>query len=380
MDFKISEELVTLQNMFKDFCENEARPLAGPIDDYVPGAYATLCQKVADAGFLGLVIPEEYGGSNAGYMAYALCLEELSKASAACGKACSGQTNMCYPIIKYGTEEQKHKYVTGFVNGTMHGCFTITEPGAGSDAAAMATTGEIDGDYYVINGTKAFITGADKGNYFITFFKLKDTDGELKPTCVIIDKGTPGLTVGRAEDLTGVHSSGVCEVTFENCRVPISNRVGRVGEGFHVAMAALDAGRLGIACVAVGTAQDAIDQTIKYTKERVQFGKSISSFQNTQFKLAELQTKVDAARLLCYRAACALDANERATHLCSMAKLFASDVLNEVARSCVQFHGGYGYTHGYAVERIYRDAKIFEIFEGTSEIQKKVIARWMGVK
>ena len=256
----------------------------------------------------------------------------------------------------------------------------LTEPGSGSDAGGMRTKAVQEGDHYVINGTKTFITGADIADIFVAFILCADETGEFKPACFILEKGCPGLIVGKREHKMGMHATGLCEVVFDNCIVPRENMLGPIGEGFHIAMSTLDAGRLGIAAVCVGMAQEAIDLTIKYTRERMQFGKRISQFQNTQFVLAELQTKVNAGRLLTYQAAWALDHGEPASHLASMAKLFTSDVVNVAARACLQLFGGYGYINEYPIEHIFRDAKVTEIFEGTSEIQKIIISKWMGVR
>lgn len=238
----------------------------------------------------------------------------------------------------------------------------------------------INGEF-VVNGTKAFITGAREADFFQTYCQFKAADGTKSPICLLIDvHECEGITIGRNEDLMGMRASSVAEVIFDNVHVPAENLLGQIGKGFHAAMSTLDAGRLGISAVCVGMAQDAVDQTVKYTKERMQFGKRISQFQNTQFKLAEYQTKVEAARLMVYNCASMMDNGQRVSHLSSMAKYYASDVLNEVVRGCLQLHGGYGYSKEFVIEKLYRDAKLTEIFEGTSEIQKKIIAKWMGVK
>ncbi|MCC8061123.1 MAG: acyl-CoA dehydrogenase family protein [Clostridiales bacterium] len=380
MNFKLTSEELDLQQMYREFTDAEIRPIIHDVDQ--SGEFPRdLWNKMAETGLMGIIIPEEYGGSGSTYMSYALAVEETAKASGAVAQFVSGQNcNFCQPIYRYGTEDQKEKYLKPLAAGTKIGAFVLTEPGAGSDAGGMRSKAILNGDNYVLNGTKTFITGADVADIFIAFV-LASTDGEnFAPTAFIIEKGTPGLSIGKHEDKMGMRAAGLCEVIFEDCIIPKENILGKAGEGFHIAMSTLDAGRIGIAAVCTGMAQEAIDLAVKYTKERVQFGKRISQFQNTQFVLADLQTKVNAGRLMTYQAACALDNNEPANHLASMAKLFTSDVVNVAARACLQLFGGYGYISEYPIERIYRDAKVTEIFEGTSEIQKTVISKWMGVR
>lgn len=380
MDFSFSEEELALKKVYAEYAEERIRPHAPMIDRGEEGLLPLL-KEMHRLGFCGIVIPKEYGGLGSTYVHYVLAVEELSKASGAVAKSVGGQTNMCFPILKYGTEQQKQKYVVPWVRGDKAESFTLTEPEAGSDAASMRTTAVLKGDRFVVTGTKAFITGAREADFFQTYCLLDDGSGKKQPICLLIDvAGTEGITFGRDEELMGMHSKSVCGIVFDHAEVPAENLLGEVGKGFHAAMATLDAGRLGMAANCVGMAQDAIDQTLRYTRERVQFGHRISEFQNTQFKLAELQTKVEAARLLTYSCASAMDHGQRVTHLASMAKYYASDVVNEAARTCLQLHGGYGYCRDFPIERIYRDAKITEIFEGTSEIQKRIIAKWMGVK
>ena len=370
MNTVLTEEELELQKIYKEYADERIRPHTLEIDK---GLFSVepLLKEMHELGFCGIVIPKEYGGLGSSYVHYVLAVEELSKASGPVAKSVSGQTNMCFPILHYGTEAQKQKYVVPWVKGEKRSAFTLTEPGAGSDAAGMQTTAVLDGDCFVVNGTKAFITGAREADFFQTYCQYKAPDGTKSPICLLIDvHECEGITVGRNEDLMGMRASSVAEVIFDNVRVPKENLLGEVGKGFHAAISA----------VCVGMAQDAIDQTVKYTKERVQFGKRISQFQNTQFKLAEYQTKVEAARLMVYNCASLMDNGQRVSHLSSMAKYYASDVLNEVVRGCLQLHGGYGYSKEFVIEKLYRDAKLTEIFEGTSEIQKKIIAKWMGVK
>lgn len=298
MNTVLTEEELELQKIYKEYADERIRPHTLEIDK---GLFSVepLLKEMHELGFCGIVIPKEYGGLGSSYVHYVLAVEELSKASGPVAKSVSGQTNMCFPILHYGTEAQKQKYVVPWVKGEKRSAFTLTEPGAGSDAAGMQTTAVLDGDCFVVNGTKAFITGAREADFFQTYCQYKAPDGTKSPICLLIDvHECEGITVGRNEDLMGMRASSVAEVIFDNVRVPKENLLGEVGKGFHAAMSTLDAGRLGISAVCVGMAQDAIDQTVKYTKERVQFGKRISQFQNTQFKLAEYQTKVEAARLM----------------------------------------------------------------------------------
>lgn len=349
MNTVLTEEERALQMIYKEYADERIRPHTLEIDK---GLFSVepLLKEMHELGFCGIVIPKEYGGLGSSYVHYVLAVEELSKASGPVAKSVSGQTNMCFPILHYGTEEQKQKYVVPWVKGEKRSAFTLTEPGAGSDAAGMQTTAELINGEFVVNGTKAFITGAREADFFQTYCQFKAPDGTKSPICLLIDvHECEGITIGRSEDLMGMRASSVAEVIFDNVHVPAENLLGQIGKGFHAAMSTLDAGRLGISAVCVGMAQDAIDQTVKYTKERVQFGKRISQFQNTQFKLAEYQTKVEAARLMVYNCASMMDDGQRVSHLSSMAKYYASDVLNEVVRGCLQLHGGYGYSKEFVI-------------------------------
>ena len=300
MNTVLTEEERALQMIYKEYADERIRPHTLEIDK---GLFSVepLLKEMHELGFCGIVIPKEYGGLGSSYVHYVLAVEELSKASGPVAKSVSGQTNMCFPILHYGTEEQKQKYVVPWVKGEKRSAFTLTEPGAGSDAAGMQTTAELINGEFVVNGTKAFITGAREADFFQTYCQFKAADGTKSPICLLIDvHECEGITIGRNEDLMGMRASSVAEVIFDNVHVPAENLLGQIGKGFHAAMSTLDAGRLGISAVCVGMAQDAVDQTVKYTKERMQFGKRISQFQNTQFKLAEYQTKVEAARLMVY--------------------------------------------------------------------------------
>lgn len=381
MFFKTTDAHEALRAKVRQFAENEVKPIAFLLDQQNEFPDEAV-KKLAELGLMGIPYPKEYGGAGLDVLSYAIAVEELSRVDGGTGVILSAHVSLgSWPIFAYGTEEQKQKYVVPWVKGEKRSAFTLTEPGAGSDAAGMQTTAELINGEFVVNGTKAFITGAREADFFQTYCQFKAPDGTKSPICLLIDvHECEGITIGRSEDLMGMRASSVAEVIFDNVHVPAENLLGQIGKGFHAAMSTLDAGRLGISAVCVGMAQDAVDQTVKYTKERMQFGKRISQFQNTQFKLAEYQTKVEAARLMVYNCASMMDNGQRVSHLSSMAKYYASDVLNEVVRGCLQLHGGYGYSKEFVIEKLYRDAKLTEIFEGTSEIQKKIIAKWMGVK
>ena len=380
MDFKQDELHQELIDMYRDFAQNEVKPLAAEIDRTERFPDETVV-KMADMGLLGIPIPEEYEGAGMDNLSYAQCIEELSKVCASTGVILSAHTSLCaWPIYAFGTEEQKQKYLLPLASGRKLGALGLTEPGAGTDSAMQKSTAVLDGDHYVLNGSKCFITNAGPAD---TYFILAMTDKEQGTRGIsgfIVEKGTPGFTIGKLEEKMGIHASATSELIFEDCRIPKENLLGQEGKGFKYVMMTLDGGRIGIAAQAVGIAQGAIDETIPYVTTRVQFGKRISQFQNTQFELADMQTKVDAARMLVYRAACAKDAGEPYSHMAAMAKLFSSEVASDVSRRCLQLFGGYGYMREYPMEQKMRDAKITEIYEGTSEVQKMVVAAWMGVK
>ena len=380
MDFKQDEMHQDLIDMYRDFARNEVKPLAAEIDRTERFPDETVA-KMADMGLLGIPITEQYGGAGMDNLSYAQCIEELSKVCASTGVILSAHTSLCaWPIYAFGTEEQKQKYLIPLASGEKLGALGLTEPGAGTDSAMQKSTAVPDGDYYVLNGSKCFITNAGPAD---TYFILAMTDKEQGTRGIsgfIVEKGTPGFTVGKHEEKMGIRASSTSELIFEDCRIPKENLLGQEGKGFKYVMMTLDGGRIGIAAQAIGIAQGAIDETIPYVSTRIQFGKRISQFQNTQFELADMQTKVDAARMLVYRAACAKDAGEPYSHLAAMAKLFSAETASDVTRRCLQLFGGYGYMREYPMERMMRDAKITEIYEGTSEVQKMVISAWMGVK
>lgn len=380
MDLKLDKEHLLLQQMYRAFAENEVEPVAADVDatEEVPMENV---KKMARYGFFGIPFPKEYGGQGCDYLAYAMAVEELSKKCATTGVIVSAHTSLCCaPIYENGTEEQKKKYLPDLLAGKKFGAFGLTEPGAGTDASGQRTTAVLDGDEYVLNGSKIFITNAGFADVFIVIAMTDRSKGNHGISAFIVERGTPGFTVGEPEDKMGIRGSSTCELIFEDCRIPKENLLGREGKGFAIAMKTLDGGRIGIASQALGIAEGAIDETVKYTTERKQFGRRISQFQNTQFELADMKTTAEAAQLLVYRAADAKSAGLPYGHFAAMAKLFAANAASDITRRCLQLFGGYGYTRDYPIERMMRDAKITEIYEGTSEVMKMVVSSWMGVK
>ena len=382
MDFQLSKMHLLQQELYRKFAETEIKPLAKDMDEeevYSP----ELLEKMQKYGFFGIPYSKEYGGVGADTLAYTLCMEEVSKVDASTGITISVHTSLCCSCInEFGTEEQKQKYLRPLVDGSKIGCYGLTEPGAGSDVQGAQTVAVEDGDDYVITGSKVFTTNSGFADTCVLFALTDRSVPAAKGmTAFIVDlKEMPGITVSENIERMGIRAASNCIVTYDKVRVPKERVLGKVGGGFKIAMKALDAGRIGIAAQAVGIAQGALNEAIQYGKERKQFGKSINSFQNTQFKMAELQTKIDAARLLTWRAAKEKDNHGNYGPYAAMAKLFASDVANEVTRAAVQFMGGYGYCREYPVERMMRDAKITEIYEGTSEVMKMVISGSMKLK
>ena len=378
--FNLSEEHIQLQQTFREFAENEVKPLAKELDETERFPTETV-QKMAEMGMMGLPIPEELGGSGVDQLGYVLAVEELSKVCATTGIILSAHTSLCcWPIMTFGTEEQKEKYLKPLASGQKLGAFALTEPSAGTDASMQKSTAVLDGDHYILSGNKVFITNAGAADVFIVFAMTDKEQGTRGITAFILERDMPGFTMGKPENKMGLRASSTCERVFDNVRVPVENRLGAEGKGFKIAMATLDGGRIGVGAQAVGIAQGAIDEAVKFTKERIQFGRRISQFQNTQFTLADMQTRTDAARMLVWRAAAAEQEGQPYTHLAAMAKLFASETASYVTNRAVQLCGGYGYTKDYPVERMMRDAKVTEIYEGTSEVQRMVISGWMGVK
>ena len=377
MHFQLDQEHKLLAQMYRAFAQAEARPLARDVDEQEKFPTETV-QKMARFGFMGIPFPREYGGQGGDNLAYAMAVEELSKVCGTTGVIVSAHTSLCAaPVFEFGTEAQKQKYLVPLAKGEQLGAFALTEPNAGTDAAGQQTTAELQADHYLLNGTKIFITNADYADVYIVFAMTDKAKGTRGISAFILEKGMPGFRVGKKEAKMGIRGSATCELIFENVKVPVENLLGKEGGGFSIAMKTLDGGRIGIAAQALGLAQGSIDETVAYTKERKQFGKPISAFQNSQFQLADMQTRTDAARLLVYRAASYKDAKLAYSVEAAMAKLFASEAAMEVTTKAVQLHGGYGYTREYPVERMMRDAKITEIYEGTSEVQRMVISASM---
>ena len=382
MDFKLDKSHLLQQELFRRFAETEIKPLAKEMDE--KEAYdLELLAEMQKYGFFGVPYSKEYGGAGSDTLGYTLCMEEVSKVDASTGITISVHTSLCCSCINnFGTEEQKQKYLRPLIDGSKIGCYGLTEPGAGSDVQGAQTTAVKDGDEWVINGSKIFTTNSGFADTCIVFALTDRSVPAAKGmTAFIVDlKGTPGVTISDNIERMGIRAASNCIVSYDNVRVGADRVLGQVGKGFKIAMGALDCGRIGIAAQAVGIAQGALNEAIKYAKERKQFGKSIVSFQNSQFKIAEMQTKIDAARLMTWRAAIAEDNHEVFGPLAAMAKLMASDVAVEVTRFAVQLMGGYGFCREYPVERMYRDAKITEIYEGTSEVMKMVISGSMKLK
>ena len=381
MDYTLTNELQMLRKMYQEFVENEVKPLAGELDEEERFPTETI-PKLAKYGFMGIPYETRYGGQGGNNMAYAMAIEELAKACGTTATIVAAHTSLCCnPIHDWGTEEQKMKYLPDLLAGRKIGAFGLTEPGAGSDASRQQTTAVLEGDHYVLNGSKCFITNASEADVFIVLAMTDPKAGNHGISAFIVERGFPGFSVGKHEKKMGIRGSATCDLVFTDCIVPKENLLGKEGKGFKVAMQTLDGGRVGVAAIALGLAEGAIAEAVKYTKERVQFNKRLSQFQNTQFQLADMQTKTDAAQMLVYRAAAAKDAHDPDLGLySSMAKLFASENASDVTRRVVQLFGGYGYTREYPVERMMRDAKITEIYEGTSEVQRMVISSHMGVK
>ena len=379
MDFMLSKQHEMARTLFKEFAEKEVKPLAQEVDETEVFPRGTV-EKMAKAGFLGIPVPKEYGGQGCDPLTYAMCVEELSKVCGTTGVIVSAHTSLCCdPIMTYGTEEQKQKYLVPLAKGEKIGAFGLTEPGAGTDAQGQQTKAVLDGDEWVLNGSKIFITNGKEADVYVIFAVtdvVTDAKGRSKKmiSAFIVEKGTPGFTFGTKEKKMGIRGSSTYELIFTDCRIPKENLLGKEGKGFGIAMHTLDGGRIGIASQALGLAEGALERTIEYVKERKQFGRAIGAFQNTQFQLADMATKVQAAQLLVYKAAMAKATQKVYSVEAAMAKLYAAEVAMEVTTKAVQLHGGYGYIREYDVERMMRDAKITEIYEGTSEVQRMVIS------
>ena len=383
MDFGLSKKHEMARSLFKEFAENEVKPLAQEVDETEKFPTGTV-EKMAKYGFLGIPVPKELGGQGCDILTYAMCVEELSKVCGTTGVIVSAHTSLCVdPILTFGTPEQKEKYVPDLASGKKLGAFGLTEPMAGTDAQGQQTKAVLDGDEWVLNGSKCFITNGKEADVYIVIAvtgKVEKRGRTMKViSAFIVEKGTPGFTFGVKEKKMGIRGSSTYELIFTDCRIPKENLLGKQGKGFNIAMHTLDGGRIGIAAQALGLAEGALETTIAYVKERKQFGRSIAQFQNTQFQLADMATKVKAAQLMVYRAALKKDEYQAGAKVsysveAAMAKLYAAEVAMEVTTKCVQLHGGYGYIREYDVERMMRDAKITEIYEGTSEVQRMVIS------
>lgn len=383
MDFMLDKQHEMVRTLFKEFAEKEVKPLAQEVDETENFPRVTV-EKMAKAGFMGIPIPKQYGGQGADVLTYAMCVEELSKVCGTTGVIVSAHTSLCCdPILTFGTEEQKQKYLVPLAKGEKLGAFGLTEPGAGTDAQGQQTKAVLDGDEWVLNGSKIFITNGKEADVYVIFAVtgMIEKRGKMMKeiSAFIVEKGTPGFTFGTKENKMGIRGSSTYELIFTDCRIPKENMLGAQGKGFNIAMHTLDGGRIGIAAQALGLAEGALDRTVEYVKERKQFGRAIGAFQNTQFQLADMATKAKAAQFMVYAAACKKDEYTKNPKIsysveAAQAKLYAAEVAMEVTTKAVQLHGGYGYIREYDVERMMRDAKITEIYEGTSEVQRMVIS------
>ncbi|MFD4927509.1 acyl-CoA dehydrogenase [Peribacillus butanolivorans] len=374
MDFKFTEEQEMMRKMVRDFAVNEITP---HIEAMERGEFPkTILHKMGELGLMGIPIPEQYGGAGMDFMSYIIAINEISKVSPTLGVILSVHTSVgTNPIVYFGTDEQKQKYVPKLAAGKMLGAFCLTEQSSGSDAASLKSKAVKEGGMYRINGSKVFITNGGEADVYIIFASTNPEKGSKGISAFIVEKGTPGLIIGKNERKMGLHGSSTVQVTFEDMKIPAANILGNEGEGFKIAMANLDSGRIGIASQALGIAEGALEHAVQYAKDRVQFGKPIATQQGIGFKLAEMATNIEASRLLVYRAAYLRSKGLNCGKEASMAKLFASRTAVEVTIEAVQVYGGYGYTKEYPVERYFRDAKVTEIYEGTSEIQRMVISK-----
>lgn len=376
MNFDLTNDQKMLQDQVRKFAQTELAPLAAEIDKSAEFPWATL-KKMAQLGLLGVIVPEQYGGSGFDFVSLAIAIEEISRACASTGVIVAVNNSLTtYPILQFGNEDQKKKFLPPLCSGEKIGAFGLTEPNAGSDVAAMESTARLEGDHYILNGTKRFITnGGEAGTYVVFAY----TNKEMKHkgmSAFVVARDAPGFSLGNHEDLMGIRATANCELIFEDVKVPKENILGKEGDGFKICMNTLDVSRIDIGAQAVGIAQAALDEALKYSKERKVFGQPVCNFEMIQSMLAEMATRIQAARLLVHYAGYCKDKGmTRFSKEAAMSKYYASDIAVDVARKAVQIHGGYGYSKDYAVERLYRDAKILELYEGTSEVQKIVIAR-----
>jgi butyryl-CoA dehydrogenase len=377
MNLELNEEQKLLQKTVREFAESEVKPLAKELDETGRFPRDTF-KKAAELGLTGIALPETEGGAGFDHIAYSIVIEEISRCCASTGVILSVQNSLyCDPIHRFGSEEQKKKFLLPFARGEKIGCYALTEPQAGSNAAALQTKAMKTGDKYVINGTKAWITNGGAADAAIVYVNTDPPKGEKGITALVVEKGTPGFKVGKEEKKLGINATACCELLFTECEVPAANRIGNEGEGYRVALSTLDGGRIGIAAQATGIAQGAFEAALAWSQQRMAFGHPISQFQAIQFMLADMSTEIDAARLLVRKAAWKQDTGARFSMDAAIAKLFASEMATSVTHKAIQIHGGYGYSREYPVERAYRDARITEIYEGTSEIQRLVISSWV---
>ena len=377
MNLELTEEQKLLERSVREFAQAEVKPLAAELDETGRFPRETL-RKAAELGLTGISVAEEWGGAGMDHMCYAIVMEEIARVCASTSVILSVQNSLyCGTVEKFGTDEQKKKFLLPFARGEKIGCYALTEPQAGSNAAALKTKAVLKGDRYVVNGTKAWITNGGVADAGVIYVNTQPEKGEKGITALVIEKGTPGFSVGKEEKKMGIHATACVELSFADCEVPVANRIGNEGDGYKIALTTLDGGRIGIASQATGIAQGAFDAALAYAKQRQAFGHPIAEFQAIQFMLADMATEIDAARLLARRAAWKQDAGQRFSMEAAIAKLFASEMATRVAHKAIQIHGGNGYSREYPVERAYRDARITEIYEGTSEIQRLVIAGWV---
>ena len=374
MNFGLTREQELVRQMVREFAVNEVKPIAAEIDETERFPMENV-KKMAELGMLGIPFPKEFGGAGGDVLSYIITVEELSKVCGTTGVIVSAHTSLCASLIyENGTPAQKEKYLVPLAKGEKIGAFGLTEPGAGTDAAGQQTTAVLDGDNYILNGSKIFITNGGVADTFIVFAMTDKSQGTRGISAFIVEKDFPGFSIGKKEEKLGIRASSTTELIFENCIVPKENLIGKEGKGFGIAMKTLDGGRIGIAAQALGIAEGALDEAIKYMKERKQFGRPIAAFQGLQWMVAEMSTKIEAARFLVYKAAWLKENKQPYSIDAARAKLYAAEVAMDVTTKAVQLFGGYGYTKEYPVERMMRDAKITEIYEGTSEVQKMVIS------
>jgi butyryl-CoA dehydrogenase len=377
LNLDLTEEQKLLQRTVREFAEGEVKPIARELDETGRFPVETV-RKAAELGLTAVAFPESEGGAGFDHISYSIVIEEISRFCASTGAILSVQNSLyCDPIHRFGTEDQKKKFLAPCARGEMIGCYALTEPQAGSNAAALTTKAIRKGDTYIINGTKAWITCGGVADAAIVYVNTDPAKGEKGITALLVERGTPGFSVGKEEKKLGIHATACTELVFSDCEVPTANRVGNEGEGYKIALSTLDGGRIGIAAQAVGISQGAFEQAVSYAKQRQAFGHPISDFQAIQFMLADMATEIDAARFLVRKAAWKQDTGARFSMDAAMAKLFASELSTRVTHKSMQVHGGNGYSREYPVERMYRDARITEIYEGTSEIQRLVIAAWV---